>query len=275
MKHKYLTLFIVGFDRASAKRINIHESLIKYFYHYLAGIVVFLLSVFTLSIIIFSNYHDVKSENSMLLGKIETMQKETEAIETYKLKEKLNTIDRSLSDINDYLLERGVKDNSRSTANLIPFGDYNVDIIDYYCNYVGDVYNTLRSVPLGYPYYGELSSGYGYRTNPFGGASGEFHPGIDFKGERGDEITACADGYVKSADWYGGYGNAVVIEHGFGLSTLYGHMSRTNVQAGQFVKAGDVIGYMGSTGRSTGNHVHYEIRKDGSDISPSEFLSLN
>lgn len=276
MKHyKYITLFIVGFERASAKRIAIPEWMIKYFYHYLAGAVIFLFSVFTISFVIFSNYHNVKSENSVLLGKIESMQKETEVIETNKLNEKLNLIDRNLLGINHYLLERGVKDNTNKNSNFTPYGDYNVEIINYYYNYTNDVYNTLRNVPLGAPYNGEQSSGYGYRTNPFGGAGGEFHTGVDFKGEVGDEIMASADGYVKSADWYGGYGNAVVIDHGFGLSTIYGHLSRTNVTAGQFVRAGDVIGYLGSTGRSTGPHVHYEIRKDGSDVNPSEFLTIN
>lgn len=99
----------------------------------------------------------------------------------------------------------------------------------------------------------------------------KFHNGIDLKGETGDEIRASGDGYVRSADWYGGYGKAIVIDHGFGLSTIYGHLSRINVTAGQFITAGEVIGYLGSTGRSTGPHIHYEIRKDGADIDPLNF----
>lgn len=274
MKHKYLTLFIAGFGRTGAKKIVVPEYLVKYFYHYLTAFFIFMLSVFTIILVIISNYDNVKSENSVLLGKLETMRKQTEAVETNKLNEKLNLIDRNLSGITHYLYERGIKDNTKN-ASFIPYGDYNVGIINYYYNYTSEMYNTLRTVPLGYPYNGEQSSGYGYRTNPFGGACGEFHPGIDFKGEFGDEVRASADGFVRSADWYGGYGNAVVIEHECGLTSLYGHLSRTNVIAGQFVKAGDVIGYLGSTGRSTGPHLHYEIRKDGSDINPSEFLSIN
>jgi murein DD-endopeptidase MepM/ murein hydrolase activator NlpD len=233
------------------------------------------LSVFTISVVIFSNYHNVKSENTSLLGKIENMQKETDIIETNKLNEKLSTIDRNLSDITSYLRERGINENSRNSSNFIPYGDYNIGIINYYSDYTGDLYNMIRTIPLGYPYHGEQSSGYGHRTNPLGGSGGEFHSGIDIKGDCGDEIRTSGDGYVRSADWYGGYGRAVVIDHGFGLSAVYGHMSRLNVTAGQFVKAGDVIGYLGSTGRSTGPHLHYEIRKDGSDINPSQFLSIN
>ena len=127
---------------------------------------------------------------------------------------------------------------------------------------------------MGSPYYGDVSSGYGYRYNPFGGRGGEFHPGVDFKGATGDEVYATAGGVVEKSDWYAGYGLAVVIRHENGLSTLYGHLSRVNVGDGQRVKAGDVIGYLGSTGRSTGPHVHYEIRKDGIDIDPYPYLKI-
>jgi murein DD-endopeptidase MepM/ murein hydrolase activator NlpD len=211
----------------------------------------------------------------MLLGKIETMEKEVDLIDSHKLKEKLGTIDENLLRITSYLHERGVMDEKPGTVDGLPYGSYGVDVIEYYYELTGDVYNNLRNTPLGYPYNGEFSSGYGYRTNPFGGAGGEFHSGIDFKGDVGDIVTASADGWVKSADWYGGYGIAVVIQHKFGFSTIYGHLSATGVHAGQYVKTGDVIGYIGSTGRSTGPHLHYEIRKDGTDISPSRFLSIN
>jgi len=128
---------------------------------------------------------------------------------------------------------------------------------------------------MGIPHNGRFSSMYGYRRNPFGGYSGEFHPGLDIKGVLGDPIFATADGFVNRCDWYGGYGNAVVLNHSFGYQTLYGHMSRINVLQGEEVKAGDLIGYMGSTGRSTGVHVHYEIRKDGIDIDPFPYIKLN
>ena len=130
-------------------------------------------------------------------------------------------------------------------------------------------------VPLGLPHEGNISSEYGFRKNPFGGYKGEFHPGIDVKGEMGDNVYATADGIVLRNDWYSGYGNAVVLDHGFGLTTLYGHLTRVNVVPGQRVKAGDIIGFLGSTGRSTGPHVHYEIRKNGDDIDPNPFVSIN
>ncbi len=138
----------------------------------------------------------------------------------------------------------------------------------------GSLQSTLQNIPVGYPYGGNVSSGYGHRRNPFGGYRGEFHPGIDFKGPYGDEIFATGNGVIERCDWYSGYGNAVVINHGFGLQTLYGHMTKVNVVKGQEVKAGDVIGFIGSTGRSTGSHLHYEVRRFGDDIDPVPFLKI-
>src|SRR5438093_11582674 len=133
--HKYLTLFIVGLERASIKRIVVPANFIKYFYHYLACAVIFLFSIFTISLVIFSNYHNVKSENTVLLGKIESIQKETEIIETNKLSEKLNLIDRNLTGINHYILESEVQENADKSSRYTPYGDYNVEIINYYYDY--------------------------------------------------------------------------------------------------------------------------------------------
>lgn len=272
-KRKYLTLFIVGLEREAAKHFVLPEYVIRYFHHFVAAAVALLISVFAISFVILSNYNSVRSENSELIGKLETMKKETELINSLHLRDKLDMIDRNLVQVNRYLHDRGVFDGIKSAA--IPYGNYNIELIDYYHKYTSEIYRTLCETPLGYPYGGEQSSDYGYRRNPFGGAGGEFHSGVDFKGEYGDPIFATADGRVRSSDWYGGYGNAVVIEHAGGLTSLYGHLSKVNVNAGQFVKAGDIIGFLGSTGRSTGPHVHYEIRKNEEDIDPTKFFSIN
>ena len=115
-------------------------------------------------------------------------------------------------------------------------------------------------------------SGYGWRTDPIYKTS-EFHPGIDFTANTGTEIYATGDGVVEVADdVMQGYGNHVVINHGFGYQTLYGHMSRIKVSVGQKVKRGELIGWVGSTGRSTGPHVHYEVIKNGEKVNPIHFF---
>ena len=109
-------------------------------------------------------------------------------------------------------------------------------------------------------------------TSPFGPRGSGFHPGVDMHALMGDPIHACRGGVVVSAGWKGGYGNAVVIDHGGGMATLYGHQSRLGVTAGQTVSAGDVIGYIGSTGFSTGPHLHFEVRINGKPINPAPYL---
>jgi murein DD-endopeptidase MepM/ murein hydrolase activator NlpD len=118
----------------------------------------------------------------------------------------------------------------------------------------------------------EFSSGFGARVDPFGRGLG-FHPGIDLAGSYGTPIYATADGTVLRAGWNnGGYGNLVEIDHGRGISTRYGHMSAILVREGDHVTRGQQIGRMGSTGRSTGNHLHYEVRIDSRAVNPIPFM---
>lgn len=122
-----------------------------------------------------------------------------------------------------------------------------------------------------------MASGYGYRSDPFTKAK-KFHYGMDFSAPRGTPIYATGDGRVIRADnRVSGYGNHVVIDHGFGYKSLYGHMYKFNVRQGQKVQRGDIIGFVGSSGRSSGPHVHYEVFKDDERVNPMNFYygSLN
>jgi murein DD-endopeptidase MepM/ murein hydrolase activator NlpD len=131
----------------------------------------------------------------------------------------------------------------------------------------------VSTVPLRKPVEGEIdmSSGFGVRIDPFVGRPA-MHTGIDFRGETGEDIRVTAAGTVVSAGWSGGYGRMVEVDHGNGFSTRYGHLSEIGVQVGQKLAAGQVIGRMGSTGRSTGPHLHYETRIDGEAVDPHRFL---
>lgn len=119
-----------------------------------------------------------------------------------------------------------------------------------------------------------LSSSYGMRVHPITGRVAR-HNGIDIPAPRGTPIYATADGSVGRAQVLGGYGNYVEINHDNGIQTRYGHMTRYTVRAGQTVRKGDVIGYVGSTGRSTGNHLHYEVRIDGAPVNPMPFVQAD
>jgi murein DD-endopeptidase MepM/ murein hydrolase activator NlpD len=132
---------------------------------------------------------------------------------------------------------------------------------------------TLALVPYRKPVVGEVefTSGFGVRSDPFLGRPA-MHTGLDFRAPTGDPIRATANGKVISAAYAGGYGRMVEIDHGNGLSTRYGHMSEIHVKVGEQIKIGQVIGAVGSTGRSTGPHLHYETRIDGEAVDPQKFL---
>ena len=132
---------------------------------------------------------------------------------------------------------------------------------------------TLGSVPLRKPVTGEidLSSAYGVRIDPFIRAPA-MHTGLDFRGETGEPVRVTANGTVTTAGWSGGYGRMVEVDHGNGFATRYGHLSAIDVQVGQTLKIGQIVGRLGSTGRSTGPHLHYETRIGGEAIDPQKFL---
>jgi murein DD-endopeptidase MepM/ murein hydrolase activator NlpD len=132
---------------------------------------------------------------------------------------------------------------------------------------------TLAQVPYRKPVVGEVefTSGFGVRSDPFLGRPA-MHTGLDFRAATGDPARVTANGKVVSAGWSGGYGRMVEVDHGNGLSTRYGHLSEINVKVGEIVRIGQVIGLVGSTGRSTGPHLHYETRIDGEAVDPQKFL---
>ena len=132
---------------------------------------------------------------------------------------------------------------------------------------------TMAAVPIRKPITGDIdtTSGFGVRIDPFLGRPA-MHTGLDFRGNTGDPIRATASGTVVTAGWSGGYGKMVEIDHGNELSTRYGHLSEIDVTVGQTVKIGQIIGRLGSTGRSTGPHLHYETRIDDTAVDPQKFL---
>ena len=128
------------------------------------------------------------------------------------------------------------------------------------------------ATPSIWPIAGWISSGFGNRRDPFTGGR-DFHPGLDISGNHGQQILAPADGTVTDAADHGNYGNLVTVDHGFGITTRYGHLSRFAVRPGQQIRRGEVIGYVGSTGRSTSPHLHYEVLVNGQLTNPMKLLS--
>jgi len=215
----------------------------------------------------------LSNENlAMLLEKhrMETMQMDTSAIKKHYL-----SIDEKLKTINKYLKARGLKpvhknqggesDNDLGTTE---------EIGSFYEEYLKKMIRLVGFTPMGYPHKGRISSNFGHRENPFTGENIERHKGLDIKGNYGETVKTTANGTVKFASRRGGYGNCIIIDHGNGFETYYGHLSKISVKQGQKVTAGDIIGKIGSTGRSTGPHLHYEVHRNGKIVNPKSYLSL-
>ncbi|HEX4913733.1 MAG TPA: M23 family metallopeptidase [Vicinamibacterales bacterium] len=127
------------------------------------------------------------------------------------------------------------------------------------------------ATPSIWPTHGWLSSSMGNRADPLTGEK-DFHPGLDISADKGDPVYSTADGKVTHAASAGNYGNLVIVEHGYGIETRYGHLSSFKVKVGQTVKRGDLLGLVGSTGRTTGSHLHYEVRANGRILNPLQLL---
>ncbi len=129
-----------------------------------------------------------------------------------------------------------------------------------------------NSTPSIRPSTARISSGFGYRLDPFGRRTTKRHNGLDFAGKPDSPIVVTADGVVRHAGWVPSYGQAILVDHGLGYSTLYAHTTGVQVKAGDVVKRGDKIATMGSSGRSTGTHLHYEVWKDGQAVNPRNYF---
>jgi murein DD-endopeptidase MepM/ murein hydrolase activator NlpD len=132
----------------------------------------------------------------------------------------------------------------------------------------------LAFTPSLWPVNGHITASFGERLDPFSG-EGEFHTGVDISAEYGEPVHVTADGIVSVADTRVGYGRLIVVDHGFGTTTYYGHLSNFNAEVGQQVHRGDVIGFVGVSGRSTGPHVHYEVRINGTPVNPWRYLRIS
>ncbi len=143
--------------------------------------------------------------------------------------------------------------------------------------YVGNQKSLRNATPSLWPTEGSITSLFGYRFSPMhrgDGETGEFHAGLDIANAADTLVHSTADGTVRFSGWSHGYGNMVLIDHGYGVSTLYGHTSKALVKAGDRVIRGQVIAYMGTTGRSTGAHLHYEVWRQGRPVNPMTYLKV-
>lgn len=205
-------------------------------------------------------YNDQFNKWDSTVTALKTVEKEFQRIFSYKTKDQvLEHVDTSFI-------------GSVEIPDLIGELQKTIESVEEIQEYLSAEQDDYLATPKGYPVNGRISSKYGKRTDPFTGEI-TVHSGIDIPSSLGLPVKATANGIVSHSGWTRNSGYVVVIEHGCGFTTLYAHNKKNNVKVGDKVKRGDVIGYVGSTGKSTGPHVHYEVWKDGKTVDPKKYLT--
>lgn len=194
-----------------------------------------------------------------------------------ELSRQYDFITRQISEVNKLLVSKGIQKPNQKNVNIIPKISSPLDLGDnrQFENYIEEFKQEIANTPVGSPIDGQITSSFGFRSNPFGASGRESHKGLDISAPHGRPVKCTAEGKVVFAGYRGDYGNLVVISHGDEYQTYYGHLSEILVKEGQEVKVSTFIGKVGSTGRSTGPHLHYEILRNNKKINPKTFINLN
>ncbi len=273
-KDRYINILIVGYGGKKAKSYRVNTRFLKGALFSSGLFLTGLLSFSVLSIV----------ENRSLKNELAELKRERDSLQTLlakeqernsylqQFKEKVKVLEGKLVTIDKFLRRKGIK----RVPSGVGGGAKRVDILDVeYIDFLHKEADKFRKylsrVPLGPPVWGRITSRYGYRIDPFTGKY-EFHQGVDIKAPYGTRVRATADGKVIYAGWKSGYGKVVILRHAYGFRTMYAHLSRIKVRAGQWVRSGDVVGYVGSTGRSTGPHVHYEVWRYSKRENPIKYM---
>ena len=301
-KKEYFTFMFLPGPNAHVRTLSISKSTLKTFFFSIVAVFIF-------SLYLVYEYNDVKDK----VGELQSMREELMQQKAQVQNFALNILDYKrqmflLRDL-DTKLRRAVSLGPRDKAqqvlgiggpdelglqNLTSMGEKKQDealkemhqeltqlkgaaskqeaSLQMLIEYFEDKRSLYASTPSVWPVRGWVTSPFGNRTSPFSGIL-KFHEGMDIAAQTGTPIVAPADGVVIKAGFSTGYGNMVEISHGYGLKTIFGHNSRLNVKAGQRVKRGDVISYVGDTGSSTGPHLHYEVRSNGLPVNPVKYMN--
>lgn len=271
------TILFVNKTAQGIKPMQISSGLILHWKKYVATIACMFLVLLGYIALLMSKSIEQSKIQMALSNRLHSMHQVIAEVDTNAVHDKFTKIDKELSTINGFLKARGIK-----TVFKGPQGgeENNNDIVsteeisNFYEDYLRRIVYNISYTPLGFPYPGRITSTFGHRENPFTGENVETHKGLDIKGPLGGPVKAMARGVVEFAGLRGGFGNCIMLKHGNGFETLYGHLSKILVRVDQKIEIGQQIGNIGSTGRSTGPHLHYEVHKNGQQINPASFLTL-
>ena len=273
---KKTTILFIDKNARISKPVQVSTRLVAHWKKYFVAVsLMFMGLISIIAYLALSKFSQVKQPQS-LSQKTYSVKNTIVEIDTNAVRKKFSTIDKELVTINNYLKARGIRPVFKAAEG----GEADSDIIStdeitgFYEGYLNKIIYNFSYTPLGFPFAGAITSTFGHRENPFSGEGIETHKGLDIRGPVGSPVKAMAKGDVEFAGLLGGFGNCIMIKHGNGFETLYGHLSKILVHVGQRIDIGQQIGNIGSTGRSTGPHLHYEIHRNGEKINPQSFLNL-
>ena len=275
-KTEKTTILFVNKNHKVIKPIHVSSKVILNWKKYFFAVSLVFFSLIATIVYLTSNKIEQNKIQEAFSKKLQSMHLLISEVDTNAVREKFTRIDKELSTINGFLKARGIQTSFKGPQG----GEADHDVIstneisNFYDGYLKRIIYNVSYTPMGLPFPGAITSEFGHRENPFGGSQIETHKGLDIKGPIGAHVKAVAKGKVEFAGLKGGFGNCIILKHGNGFETLYGHLSKILVSVGQQIDIGQEIGNIGSTGRSTGPHLHYEIHHNGQKIDPEDFLKL-
>jgi len=276
---KKASVVIIEPDGATAKNIKVPSFLFVHWKRIACAV------VGVLAVAVFLLFHSLRQQYMQIYGlEIRKLKAENRELEKHEfnnhmtnieMRKSINSIDSTLVRINEVMKKRGLKEiwpkNMGGIGGPVEMGEEDlVELSLFYEKELKDLEKKLEGMPLGKPHPGRITSRFGFRRNPFTHLERRMHSGVDLKGKIGDPIKVTAKGRVTFSGYNGGYGYVVMVRHGNGFETRYAHLSRPLVKRGQSVDAGEIVGLLGSTGRSTGPHVHYEVLRYGKKLNPEK-----
>ncbi len=274
-KDKYINILIVGYGGKSVRSFKVNRKLLKF------SAFVFTTSLIALSAFAVYSFKEkkrlevelsgVREENKKLAKLLIEERERNRYLESFK--EKVEELEGKLITIDNFLRKKGVRRVPKSVGGLSEekIDKFDIEYVSFLTEEAEKLYKYLTRIPLGPPVWGKITSKYGYRRDPFTGKF-MFHYGVDIKAPWGTPVRATAEGKVIFAGWKPGYGRTVIIKHAYGFKTVYAHLSKIEVKKGIWVKSGQIIGRVGSSGRATGPHLHYEIWRYSRHVNPIKYM---
>jgi murein DD-endopeptidase MepM/ murein hydrolase activator NlpD len=264
------TVIFINTNPRFKKPILIPTFFLEYWKFISASVLLFLgLGVYTF--ILITKLYFMEQQNEI------HAQNERNITFSQELSRQYDFISQQITEVNKLLISKGIQKPNQKNVDSIPKISYPFDMGDnrQFKKYIEEFKQEIANTPVGSPLDGPITSSFGFRSNPFGSSGRESHKGLDIRAPNGSPVKCTAEGKVVFAGYRVGYGNLVVISHGEEYQTYYGHLSEILVKEGQEVKVSTFIGKVGSTGRSTGPHLHYEILRNNKKINPKTFINLN